>query len=159
VLPDGEIRHVRCVGVPVTQGGIFQGFLGTGMDVTEQEQLTDELRVSQFYLSEGQRLAHMGSWAFNPAGFFEHWSRELFEIYGLDPHERAPTLEQYLATMHPQDRDFMADTINRMEVERSGCDVTKRIVRPDGGQRYFAVSEFLLLTAKCLRGFSAPRSM
>ena len=68
--PDGEIRHVRCVGVPVTQGGIFHGFLGTGMDVTEQERLTDELRLSERYLSEGQRLARMGSWAFNPAGFF-----------------------------------------------------------------------------------------
>ncbi len=35
------------------------------MDVTEQERLTEELRVSEYYLSEGQRLAHMGSWAFN----------------------------------------------------------------------------------------------
>ncbi len=153
VLPDGEIRHVRCVGVPVTQAGIFQGFLGTGMDVTEQERLTDELRVSQFYLSEGQRLAQMGSWAFNPAGFFEHWSRELFEIYGLDPHERAPTLEQYLAAMHPQDRDFMADTINRMEVERSGCDVTKRIVRPDGGQRYVRCVGIPVVDGEVLKGF------
>jgi hypothetical protein len=34
VWPDGEIRHIRCVGVPVARGGIFQGFLGTGMDVT-----------------------------------------------------------------------------------------------------------------------------
>src|SRR5208282_2352450 len=60
VRPDGEIRQVRCVGVPVMQGGIFQGFLGTGIDVTDQEQLIDELRVSEYYLSEGQRLAHMG---------------------------------------------------------------------------------------------------
>jgi PAS domain-containing protein len=37
VRPDGEIRRIRCVGVPVTQEGTFQGFLGTGMDVTEQD--------------------------------------------------------------------------------------------------------------------------
>jgi PAS domain S-box-containing protein len=153
VLPDGEIRHVRCVGVPVTQGRSFQGFLGTGMDVTAQERLTDELRVSQFHLSEGQRLAHMGSWAFNPAGFFEHWSRELFEIYGLDPRDRAPTLEQYLATMHPQDRDSMADTIKRMEVEHSGCDVTKRIVRPDGEQRYVRCVGIPVVDGEVLKGF------
>jgi formate hydrogenlyase transcriptional activator len=47
VRPDGEIRRIRSVGVPVTQGGIFQGFLGTGMDVTEQERLTEELRRSE----------------------------------------------------------------------------------------------------------------
>src|SRR6266566_2296727 len=136
VRPDGEIRHVRCVGVPVTQGGIFQGFLGTGMDVTEQERLTEELRLSEQYLSEGQRLAHMGSWAFNPGGCFYYWSEELFRIYGLDPQRGAPTLEQYLATVHPQDRDFMVETVKSMCEQGSGCDVKKRIIRPDGAVRY-----------------------
>ena len=153
VRPDGEIRHVRCVGVPVMQGGIFQGFLGTGMDVTEQERLTEELLLSERYLSEGQRLAHMGSWTFNPAGFFEYWSEELFRIYGLDPQKGAPTLEQYLATVHPQDRDFMADTIKRMCAEQSGCDVTKRIVRPDGELRYVRCVGIPLVEGEVLKGF------
>src|SRR6266566_7228948 len=153
VRPDGEIRHVRCVGVPVTKGGTFEGFLGTGMDVTEQERLTEELRLSEHYLSEGQRLAHMGSWAFNPSGFFDYWSQELFTIYGLDPQKRAPTLEQYLATIHPQDRDFMANTIKRMHAERSGCDVKKRIVRPDGEQRYIRCVGIPVVEGEVLRGF------
>jgi PAS domain S-box-containing protein len=153
VRPDGEIRRIRCVGIPVTQGGTFQGFLGTGMDVTDQERLTEELRLSERYLSEGQRLAHMGSWAFNPSGFFEHWSQELFKIYGLDPQKGAPTLEQYLATMHPQDRDFMADTIKRMHAERSGCDVTKRIVRPDGELRYIRCVGIPVVEGEVLKGF------
>src|SRR5713101_3548740 len=136
VRPDGKIRSVRCVSVPVTQGGTFQGFLGTGMDVTEQEQLTEELRLSEHYLSEGERLAHMGSWAFNPSGFFDYWSHELFQIYGLNPVKEAPTLEDYLACIHPQDREFMASLIQRMLADASGCDVTKRILRPNGELRY-----------------------
>ncbi len=136
VRPDGEIRRIRCVGIPVAQGGTFQGFLGTGMDVTEQERLTEELRLSEHYLSEGQRLAHMGSWVFNPAGFFSHWSRELLRMYGLDPAQEAPNLEEYLALIHPQDREFMTSLIKKMVVEALGCDVTKRIVRPNGELRY-----------------------
>src|SRR3989441_1436406 len=136
VRPDGEIRHVRCVGVPVTQGVTFEGFLWTGMDVTEQERLTEELRLSEHYLSEGQRLAHMGSWAFNPTGFFSHWSRELLCIYGLDPAQEAPGLEEYLALVHPQDREFMRSLIKQMVAEALGCDVTKRIVRRDGKVGY-----------------------
>src|SRR6266478_4741501 len=96
----------------------------------------DALRRNEFYLSEGQRLAHMGSWAFNPAGFFDHWSRELLEIYGLNPEKDAPTLEEYLATIHPQDRELMARTIEKMVAEGLGCDLKKRIVRPDGEVRY-----------------------
>src|SRR6266436_4981466 len=96
----------------------------------------DALRRNEFYLSEGQRLAHMGSWAFNPSGFFDHWSRELLEIYGLDPEKEAPTLDEYLATIHPQDRELMARTIEKMVAEGLGCDLKKRIVRPDGEVRY-----------------------
>jgi PAS domain S-box-containing protein len=153
VRPDGEIRHVRCVGVPVSEGGIFQGFLGTGMDVTEQERLTEELRLSESYLSEGQRLAHMGSWAFNPAGFFDYWSEELFRIYGLDRQKGPPTLEQYLAIVHPQDRDFMADTIVRMHAERSGCDVKKRIILPDGEERHIRCVGIPVVEGEVLKGF------
>jgi PAS domain S-box-containing protein len=151
--PGGEIRHVRCAGVPVTQGGTFQGFLGTGMDVTDRERLTEELRLGEHYRSEGQRLAHMGSWALNPSGFFEHCSHELFKIYGLDPQKGAPTLEEYLATVHAQDRDFMADTIKRMNAERCGCDVKKRIIRPDGEQRYIRCVGIPVVEGEVLKGF------
>jgi len=53
----------------------------------EQRRLVEE---SDFYLAEGQRLAHTGSWSFNPSGFFDHWSQELFQIYGLHPAGKAP---------------------------------------------------------------------
>jgi hypothetical protein len=65
------VRSGRCVGVPATPGATFLGFVGTGMDVTEQGKLIEELRRSEFYLAEGQRLGHTGSWAFNPSVFVE----------------------------------------------------------------------------------------
>src|SRR6202521_2168180 len=52
---------------------------------SELQRSAQELQRSEFHLAEGQRLGHTGSWAFNPSGFFEHWSRELFQIYGLEP--------------------------------------------------------------------------
>ena len=56
----------------------------------------EERKQAEFYLAEGQRLAHTGSWAFTPAGF-EYWSSELFQIHGLDPKGNPPTKEEYLA--------------------------------------------------------------
>jgi PAS domain S-box-containing protein len=102
----------------------------------ELRRSAQELERSEFYLAEGQRLGRIGSWALNPSGFFEYWSRELFRIYGLDPQQGAPTIAQYLATIHPQDRDLMVETIKRMYEQGSGCDVKKRIIRPDGAVRY-----------------------
>jgi PAS domain S-box-containing protein len=154
VHPDGPVRDIHAVGHPVlnTSGHLVE-FVGTVIDVTERKRAEEELRKSEFYLAEGQRLAHMGSWAFNPAGFFYYWSEELFRIYGLDPQKGAPTLEQYLATIHPADRDFMTETIRRMNAERSGCDVKKRIVRPNGELRYIRCVGIPVVEGEVLKGF------
>src|SRR5207249_209882 len=54
VRPDGQIRQVRCVGRAATDGAL-QHFVGTGIDVTEQEQLTEELRRSERDLRDTER--------------------------------------------------------------------------------------------------------
>jgi PAS domain S-box-containing protein len=91
---------------------------------------------SELYLAEGQRLAHMGSWALSPAGRFDYWSPELFQIYGLDHAAGAPPLDEYLAGVHPQDRAMIAECLERMLQDRTGCDVKQRIIRPDGEVRH-----------------------
>ena len=116
---------------------------GSSIDIEGRKRVEEELREStrelqrsEFYLAEAQRLGHIGSWVFDPAEGFDYWSRELFQIYGLDPGTRAPSSEEYLALMHPQDREFMASLMKRMLVEVSGFDITKRTVRPKGDVRY-----------------------
>ena len=47
VRPDGQLRYVRAVAVPVVEQGVFKGFVGTTIDVTEQELLTQELRTGK----------------------------------------------------------------------------------------------------------------
>src|SRR5205809_8053671 len=42
---------------------------------------------SEFYLREGERLAHMGSWSLRPDGTFDYWSPETFVLFGFDPSE------------------------------------------------------------------------
>ena len=103
-------------------------WIGVNLDVEERKQ-------TEFYLAEGQRLAQTGSWAFNSAGF-EYWSSQLFEIHGLEPGGKPPSVPQYMELIHPEDRDFVAQAIGRMLSDRAGFDFTKRIVRPDGAIRH-----------------------
>src|SRR5579862_5135216 len=95
----------------------------------------EERTQAEFYLAEGQRLAHTGSWKFTAAGF-EHWSPELFAIHGLNPDGQPPSLAEYIALVHPDDREFVAQEIQTMLAEHRGFDFTKRIVRPDGSIRH-----------------------
>ena len=154
VLPEGTIKHIEMNAHPrFGESGELVEVVSTIIDVTERRRAEQALQRSQFYLSEGQRLAHMGSWALNPSGFFDHWSDELFRVYGLDPQKGAPTVEQYLATVHPLDRDFMAETIRGMIAQRCGCDVKKRIVRPDGETRYIRCVGIPVIEDEVLKGF------
>src|SRR6202035_4221488 len=134
---DGQFRWFlfRYNPLPDQHGNIVRWY-SSATDIEDLKRTTQELKRSAYYLSEGERLAHMGSWAFDPSGFYDYWPAELSQIYGLESDKGAPTLQEYLATIHPQDREFMARTIEKMLAEHLGCDVKKRIVRPDGKLRY-----------------------
>jgi formate hydrogenlyase transcriptional activator len=126
---EGEYRWFLSCAEPVqASDGTLLYWIGVNLDIEDQKQ-------AEFYLAEGQRLAHMGSWSFNAAGF-DHWSSELFRIHGLVPSSRAPSLGEYMGLVHPEDRAFTGSLIKRMLAEGSECDVTTRIVRPNGEVRY-----------------------
>jgi formate hydrogenlyase transcriptional activator len=102
--------------------------VGINFDIEEHEQ-------AEFYFAERQRLAHTGSWTFNTDGF-GYWSPELFAIHGLDPASTPPNIPEYMALVHPDDREFVAQEIQTMLAEHRGFDFTKRIVRPDESVRH-----------------------
>jgi formate hydrogenlyase transcriptional activator len=139
----GEYRWMFHRKVPLrdANGNIVKWY-GSSLDIEErktaEEQLrrnAQELQRSESYLAEGQRLAHMGSWAFDPDGF-HYWSPELFRMHGLDPASKPPSVQEYLDCVHPQDRESMANLIKGILAKASPFDATKRIVRPNGEVRY-----------------------
>ena len=99
-----------------------------------QGPLTD-LERSEFYLREGERLAHMGSWSLRADGIFDYWSPETFLLFGFDPSEGIPTLPKWLTVLDPDDRDLLANTIEKMFREGVRGDVTYRVDHPKQGKR------------------------
>jgi PAS domain S-box-containing protein len=133
---NGDYRWMFHSKVPVRdeRGSIVKWF-GSSMDIERLKRAEKAWQRNEFYLAEGQRLGHVGSWAFDPEGF-DFWSPELFRMHGLDPARKAPSVQEYLSFVHPHDREAMAHVINRLVGEGAPFDATKRIVRPDGEVRY-----------------------
>ena len=160
VRPNGEVRFVQALGTVKkdASGQVYEMF-GTGQDITDRKLAEQALRRNQFYLSEGERLAHMGSWASANLGISWgddlglYWSDELYRIFGLDPKNGAPGLEQCLAYVHPQDRAFIAEKVKAMHEEHCICDVTHRIVRPDGEMRYIRVVSNPVVEQGAFKGY------
>src|SRR2546429_2870978 len=90
---------------------------------------------SEFYLREGERLAHMGSWSLKSDGTFDYWSPETFVLFGFDPSESIPTLPKWLTVLHPDYRDVVAKTLERIFRENVRIDVTYRVDHPKQGKR------------------------
>jgi len=140
---NGEYRWMFHRKVPLRDAnGKIVKWYGSSMDIDERktaaEQLlrnAEELQRTEGFLVEGQRLAHLGSWAFNPKGFY-YWSPELFRMHGLDPAGEPPSIQEYLHGVYPQDRESMAGIIKQILTEDTPFDATKRIMRPDGEVRY-----------------------
>jgi PAS domain S-box-containing protein len=143
VLPSGEVRVILGLGtIKRDASGKAYEMFGTGQDITERKLAEQALRQSQFYLSEGERLAHIGSWASTDLGIRWsedlniYWSDEVYKIFGFDPKNGTPSLQQFLGAVHPQDQASLTATMKKLHEEHCGCDVTNRIVRPDGEIRY-----------------------
>jgi formate hydrogenlyase transcriptional activator len=99
-------------------------------------QLKDKLTREEAYLTQAQRLTGVGSWAWDPSESHNYYSREVFNIFGLDPTKGNPTLADFRRIYHPEDREFIEEAENKLVSEGQGYDVKYRIVRPDGELRF-----------------------
>jgi PAS domain S-box-containing protein len=150
---DGEYRWMFHRKVPLRDdcGNIVKWY-GSSMDIEERKRAEQAWRRNEFYLAEGQRLGQMGSWTFDPDGF-DYWSPELFRMHGLDPASKAPSVQEYLGFIHPQDHESMANLIHRLVAENTPFDATKRILRPDGELRYIRCVGVPLVDARGLKKY------
>jgi formate hydrogenlyase transcriptional activator len=122
-------------------GNIVKWF-GSSVDIEDRKcaeqkiaEKTNKLEQSEFYLREGERLAHMGSWSLRPDGIFDYWSPETFVIFGFDPGDGIPTLKEWLSLLHPVDRDAVHALIGKMFSEGVKGDVQYRVHHPRHGER------------------------
>src|SRR6266853_3828645 len=122
---DGSYRAFLHRKLPLRDdhGNIVKWF-GSSLDIEDRKcaeqkiaERTNTLERSEFYLREGERLAHMGSWSLKPDGIFDYWSPETFVIFGFDPSDGIPTLKEWLDVLHPVDRDTLDALIGKMFFE------------------------------------------
>jgi PAS domain S-box-containing protein len=98
---------------------------------------TAELRRSEAYLAEAQRLTHTGSWACNIfRREMRHSSEEHSRLYGFDPDKGLPSFKEFHHRIHPEDRAVVMQTLEK--AGRAGIDSEAhfRVVLPDGTTKY-----------------------
>lgn len=87
----------------IDTNGQIAGWIASITDITEQQRQQRELELNAKRLSLAQRAASAGIWDWDmPTGKLI-WSREFYELFGLDPETAAASLDTWRATLHPDD--------------------------------------------------------
>jgi PAS domain S-box-containing protein len=97
---------------------------------------TKELRRSEAYLEEAQKLSKTGSWArVSATGKIKYWSEECYRVLGFEPRDGLPRFETFLQHVHPDDQHRVKETAEKAERAKVDYEVDYRIVRPGGDIR------------------------
>jgi PAS domain S-box-containing protein len=111
--------------------------LSLSAEVSRRKRTEEDLRRSEAYLAEAQRLSHTGSWAFNvKTRQIIHASEEHYRTFGFDSAKGMPIWEDWVRRIHPDDRERAIQTMRRKLHERTDYELDFRIVHPDGAIKY-----------------------
>ncbi len=95
-----------------------------------------EVAEREAKLTEAQRVAHMGSWQFNFTTQKVIWSEEMFRIYGLTPRAIAPSYEEAMQIIHPDDRAAVGKILQQVQENQQPFTIDYRVVYGSGEIRY-----------------------
>ncbi|MDX2212310.1 MAG: response regulator [Oculatellaceae cyanobacterium bins.114] len=107
------------------------------------ERRTAALQQSEARLREAQQVARLGSWELDVQTKELAWSAEIFNIFGLNPDEAAPTYEQLIQNYFPpHDRSHFINLVDRAIQYGEPYATDLKIIRADGSSGYiFAKAE------------------
>ncbi|MRR06829.1 MAG: PAS domain S-box protein [Deltaproteobacteria bacterium] len=137
VRADGGIRWIWDRGTVIgRQLGKPSRVCGIATDISERKRAERDLRHANERLELSQHAAGAGVWDWDMARGRLEWSRELFELFGLDPEKDCAEFETWLRVMHPDDRSAASARIDNAVSDGSILDSEYRILLKDGTVRW-----------------------
>src|SRR5688572_3994504 len=105
---------------------------------SERDRATRALQRSEERLHLALDAARMGIWYWSVENNALVWDDNLRALYGLRPDDVVTGYEQFISRVHPDDRQFVARSVERALEKGEALDYEFRILLPDGRVRWIA---------------------
>lgn len=129
----GQARQIEWWDEKLTGAqGLHDRLLAVGTDVTERYRATVELARVRDRLQEAQRVAGMGNWELDLRTDTLDWSDEIFQIFEIDPQQFDASFEEFLARVHPEDRQQVKEVYHDSVEQKNNYEISHRLLLPDG---------------------------
>jgi PAS domain S-box-containing protein len=102
----------------------------------ERKQAVEQLRRSEAFLAEGQRISHTGSWGWVLSTGKVYWSDEQYRMLGFEPGKAEPSLDLVLTALHPEDRSRIRRTLKEATNAKRAYVMDYRVVLADASVRH-----------------------
>ncbi|MCX7514395.1 hybrid sensor histidine kinase/response regulator [Frateuria hangzhouensis] len=135
IRPDGEPCWLLLRAELQLEDGEPVRAVGVLMDVTGCRRAEEALRSSEARLKLAQRIGNIGVWEWELPSGDASWSREMYELFGLDPEAGITPEQAWLAQVYPEDRVAVDEAVLRSTQSGQPVDIEFRI-RVDGQTRW-----------------------
>ena len=136
---DGERKSILTSNVPLRDGaGAVVGAVSINVDVTDHRRAEAALRESNTRLELAQGAAGLTIWEWEPDTEWTSYTPEFCTLYGLPPGTAPLTYDEWLAFVHPDDRDRVIEDLDAALAGERPYETEYRVVWRDGSMHWIA---------------------
>lgn len=111
---------------------------GIVSDITGYKRIEAALRESESRLLEAQQMAHIGNWYWDVKTGKVEWSKEVYNIFGLDPEKFKPEINSILSlSPWPEENRRDKELINKVIENHETGSYEQKFLFPDGSIGYY----------------------
>ncbi|MCU7834368.1 MAG: PAS domain-containing protein [gamma proteobacterium symbiont of Taylorina sp.] len=111
-------------------------YISIRTDISRVKAIEQQAFVSGERLRRSQIFANIGTWDWNISSGELFWSERIAPLFGYLQGELETTYENFLAAVHPEDRDQVIEAVNACVENGEEYDIEHRVVWPDGQIRW-----------------------
>ncbi|MBF0329753.1 MAG: PAS domain S-box protein [Nitrospirae bacterium] len=116
--------------------GKIIGIIFSGEDITARKRAEDLLKENEERLSLTLEAANAGSWDWDMTSNQLYWSKELYDLFGVNPEKRNASFETWKEVVHPDDYDIASEKIVQAIKSKTLLINEYRVVLPSGHEKW-----------------------